>query len=376
MNIATSTTNKIIHSHMPLSYNEVRKLILQTLDERPQGTKVEVPNQQNYELALLDYVQQLETAMSTSIVGIADAETEPIEPPSARVAYLSQVGVDQTVIYRKFVDAQLNPITVTTDETHVGFVVLFWNTNYWQVQTVMIPAYSAGGEVEVGAVRFDIAQELKTNEQQQARENINAASQDSVDELANVVYTQYTDLTCQTVPDIFEENVETEVTLAWETKFNDQPVTPDSIEVRKDEAVLVTDPDVKSVTDNITTTQEYEITAVIKGIVKAVTVTVNAYRRMYFDASPKASVESADVLGMYQQPIKPSPAGEVTVDVGANEYLWLCVPDDMTINNVTSSGFDVPMALPIIVTVEGKGNYKCYRSAGPWAAGRFNGIIE
>lgn len=361
---------------MPLSYNEVRKLILQTLDERPQGTKVEVPNQQNYELALLDYVQQLETAMSTSIVGIADAETEPIEPPSARVAYLSQVGVDQTVIYRKFVDAQLNPITVTTDETHVGFVVLFWNTNYWQVQTVMIPAYSAGGEVEVGAVRFDIAQELKTNEQQQARENINAASQDSVDELANVVYTQYTDLTCQTVPDIFEENVETEVTLAWETKFNDQPVTPDSIEVRKGEAVLVTDPDVKSVTDNITTTQEYEITAVIKGIVKAVTVTVNAYRRMYFDASPKASVESADVLGMYQQPIKPSPAGEVTVDVGANEYLWLCVPDDMTINNVTSSGFDVPMALPIIVTVEGKGNYKCYRSAGPWAAGRFNGIIE
>lgn len=65
---------------MPLSYNDVRKLILQTLEERPEGTKVEVPNQQNYELALLDYVQQLETTMSTSMVGIADATTEPIEP--------------------------------------------------------------------------------------------------------------------------------------------------------------------------------------------------------------------------------------------------------------------------------------------------------
>lgn len=41
---------------MPLSYNDVRKLILQTLEERPEGTKVQVPNQQNYELALLDYV--------------------------------------------------------------------------------------------------------------------------------------------------------------------------------------------------------------------------------------------------------------------------------------------------------------------------------
>lgn len=131
---------------MPLSYNEVRKLILQTLEERPEGTKVEVPNQQNYELALLDYVQQLETAMSTSIVGIADATTVPIEPPSARVAYLSQVGVNATVTYKNFVDAQLNPIVVTTDADHIAFVTLFWNTNYWQVQAVMIPViYSGGG---------------------------------------------------------------------------------------------------------------------------------------------------------------------------------------------------------------------------------------
>lgn len=130
---------------MPLSYNEVRKLILQTLEERPEGTKVQVPNQQNYELALLDYVQQLETSMSTSIVGIADSTTDPIEPPSARVAYLSQAGVNTTVTFKNFVDASLDPIEVTTDADHVAFITLFWNTNYWQAQAVMIPVINGGG---------------------------------------------------------------------------------------------------------------------------------------------------------------------------------------------------------------------------------------
>ena len=205
---------------MPLSYNDVRKLILSTLEERPEGTKVQVPNQQNYELALLDYVQELETSMSTSIVGIADADTDPIEPPSARVAYLSQVGVNSAIVYKKFVDAQLNPITVTTDTTHVAFVTLFWNTNYWQVQAVMIPVFEGGGGEAAGAVRFDIAQTLSALQQEQARANIDAASKESVDELASVVYTQCTDLTFQVVPDLFENGVETEVTLSWEAKFN------------------------------------------------------------------------------------------------------------------------------------------------------------
>lgn len=63
--------------------------------------------------------------MATSIVGIADEDTEPIEPPTARISYLSQVGVNSTMKFNNFVDAQLNPISVTTDESHVAFVTLF-----------------------------------------------------------------------------------------------------------------------------------------------------------------------------------------------------------------------------------------------------------
>lgn len=359
---------------MPLSYNEVRKLILQTLEERPEGTKVQVPNQQNYELALLDYVQQLETSMSTSIVGIADSTTDPIEPPSARVAYLSQVGVNTTVTFKNFIDASLDPIEVTTDADHVAFITLFWNTNYWQAQAVMIPVINGGGEV-TGAVRYDEAQGLEDAQKTQARENIGAASQKDVDDINQILFTQYTALSMSRTPASFEKGIETEVTLNWSTKFNNQEIEPDSLEVKKGNEVLTSDKTLKTIKDSVTNTQAYSMTAVIKGITKTASVTVNAYYPMYFGASAKNALESADILAMTKQPIKSSPAGNATVEVGANEYLWLCVPSTMSVNSVKSGGFDVPMAAPVTVAVDGKGDYKCYRSASPFAEGTFNGVI-
>lgn len=226
-----------------------------------------------------------------------------------------------------------------------------------------------------GAVLYDKAQTLQDSEKLQARENIGAASQADVDEINQILFTQYTALTMSRTPASFEKGVETAVTLNWSTKFNNQEITPDSIEVKKGSTVLTTDKTLKTIGDNVSDTQAYSMTAVIKGITKTASVTVNAYYPMYFGASAKDALVSADVLALTKQPIKSSPAGNVTVEVGANEYLWLCVPSTMTINSVKSGGFDVPMAAPVTVAVDGKGNYKCYRSAGPFAEGTFNGVI-
>lgn len=226
-----------------------------------------------------------------------------------------------------------------------------------------------------GAVLYDKAQTLQDSEKLQARENIGAASQADVDEINQILFTQYTALTMSRTPASFEKGVETAVTLNWSTKFNNQEITPDSIEVKKGSTVLTTDKTLKTIGDNVSDTQAYSMTAVIKGITKTASVTVNAYYPMYFGASAKDALVSADVLALTKQPIKSSPAGNVTVEVGANEYLWLCVPSTMTINSVKSGGFDVPMAAPVTVAVDGKGDYKCYRSAGPFAEGTFNGVI-
>ncbi len=45
----------------------------------------------------------------------------------------------------------------------------------------------------------------------------------------------------------------------------------------------------------------------------------------------------------------------------ATKYLWLCVPNTMSINKVTSSGFDVPFLAPVEASTT-LGIYKCYRT--------------
>lgn len=233
---------------------------------------------------------------------------------------------------------------------------------------------SGGGKV-TGAVRYDEAQVLEDAQKTQARENIGAASQKDVDDINQILFTQYTALSMSRTPASFEKGVETEVTLNWSTKFNNKEIEPDSLEVKKGNEVLTSDKTLKTIKDSVTDTQAYSMTAVIKGITKTASVTVNAYYPMYFGASAKTALESADILAMTKQPIKSSPAGNATVEVGANEYLWLCVPSTMSINSVKSGGFDVPMAAPVTVAVDGKGGYKCYRSASPFAEGTFNGVI-
>lgn len=215
----------------------------------------------------------------------------------------------------------------------------------------------------------------KTLRKPRTRENIGAASQKDVDDINQILFTQYTALSMSRTPASFEKGVETEVTLNWSTKFNNQEIEPDSLEVKKGNEVLTSDKTLKTIKDSVTNTQAYSMTAVIKGITKTASVTVNAYYPMYFGASAKNALESADILAMTKQPIKSSPAGNATVEVGANEYLWLCVPSTMSINSVKSGGFDVPMAAPATVAVDGKGDYKCYRSASPFAEGTFTGVI-
>jgi hypothetical protein len=226
-----------------------------------------------------------------------------------------------------------------------------------------------------GAVLFSQTQSLADSQKLQARNNIGAASQADVDDINQILFTQYTALSMSRTPALFEKGVETNVTLNWSTKFNNQEIEPDSLEVKKGSEVLTSDKTLKTIGDSVTDTQAYSMTAVIKGIAKTASVTVNAYYPMYFGASAKNALESADILAMTKQPIKSSPAGNATVEVGANEYLWLCVPSTMSVNSVKSGGFDVPMAAPVTVAVDGKGDYKCYRSASPFAEGTFTGVI-
>ena len=71
-----------------------------------------------------------------------------------------------------------------------------------------------------------------------------------------------------------------------------------------------------------------------------------------------------------------SPAGTYKIKNNADGiYLWLCVPDTMTINKVTSSGFTVPMREVQSGQTE-LGGYKCYRSSNAIVAGEYTYTIS
>lgn len=374
---------------MPLSYNEVRKLILQTLEERPEGTKVQVPNQQNYELALLDYVQQLETSMSTSIVGIADSTTDPIEPPSARVAYLSQVGVNTTVTFKNFIDASLDPIEVTTDADHVAFITLFWNTNYWQAQAVMIPVINGGGgsgttdynelknlpSIDGVTIKGNLTAEMLGLVSSEIFDQYKEATDQRLDVIEEVLFGSKAALQVAAVPPSITAGVLTDVTISWSTKFDGEEVTPDSLTVKRGDTVLTTDVVLKSVVDHISETAQYTVTAVIKGVAKSAEIAVEANAKMYYGATPKDTLAEADVLAFTAREIETTPAGDIEVPFDEVAYLWVCVPAPMTIKGVSSSGFGVPMKPAVEVTVEGN-NYNCYRSVNQFAVGDFIGVIS
>lgn len=68
--------------------------------------------------------------------------------------------------------------------------------------------------------------------------------------------------------------------------------------------------------------------------------------------------------------IKTSPAGTYTIGLEEAGYIWICVPVEMSVQKVTSGGFDVP------VTEYRKPDlnnnvYRCYRSANQLVAGSY-----
>lgn len=58
-----------------------------------------------------------------------------------------------------------------------------------------------------------------------------------------------------------------------------------------------------------------------------------------------------------------------------NDYIWLVVPSYLSINRVTSAGFDVTLAAPQTIT-NSLGTFKAYRTANPLTAATWNLVIS
>lgn len=112
-------------------YKDTREAIIDTLMGREVGHEIQPDEHQNFALMLLDYIRSVELISGSTLIGIAESDTVPVQPDDAHVAYIAGVAQDRTVEYLYFIDQYGVPISITTGEMQAKFVIMLWNTEYW-----------------------------------------------------------------------------------------------------------------------------------------------------------------------------------------------------------------------------------------------------
>lgn len=197
-----------------------------------------------------------------------------------------------------------------------------------------------------------------------------------------VLYNQFVQISEFGVsPTIVEKGVATTININGRFLFAGEPVTPDTLILKRGDALLSDRPvdNLSGTKDTLNTnddTTTYSLSITAHGVTRNTSAIVSAYYPCYFGHTTKTIIVGTDVLSFSKQSIKSSPNGTYSMsDISQGEYVWLCIPSNFDINSVTSSGFSVPMEAAISVPVEGKGNYKCYRTSSSLVAGTFNFVI-
>lgn len=195
-----------------------------------------------------------------------------------------------------------------------------------------------------------------------------------IGEVAKDVYDANSSVSISANPWLVEKGVDTKVTVYWKSKYKGADVTPISTRITQSSSVAATqistanNSQVDAQTKNGT---KFTITSEVKtGVTKTASTSLTEVYPMYFGGSAKTTLTSADVTALGKRPLATSPdtpknGTEIGIPVTGGQYLWLCVPDTMTITSIKSSGYGVPHESAAKVAVTGKGNYNCYRTSSP-----------
>lgn len=305
----------------------------------------------------------------------------------------------------------LDPLTskvyvlVGLDEYNRTNIIHLWDGNDMVVMSERLfigettgTAYDGGkGKAladKVQKLSEDLLNEInaRTEADEQLQQNINNVDDKLDKEITDrtegdnsiweVLYDQFIQISGFGVsPTIIEKGVATDINIRGRFLFAGNPLTPDTLTLKMNDHVISNQPvnNLSGTKDTLTTTNDritYSVSITAHGVTKNASATVSTYYPCYFGHTTKTIIVGTDVLSFSKQSIKSSPNGTYSMsDISQGEYVWLCIPSNFNINSVTSSGFSVPMEAAISVPVEGKGNYKCYRTSSSLVAGTFNFVI-
>ena len=94
----------------------------------------------------------------------------------------------------------------------------------------------------------------------------------------------------------------------------------------------------------------------------------------YFGGNPAATM-TAEILNTLNKVSATGVSFNPKVTTKDNDYIWLVVPNYLSITRVTSAGFDVPLSAPQAIT-NILGTFKAYRTANPLTQATWNLVIS
>ena len=172
---------------------------------------------------------------------------------------------------------------------------------------------------------------------------------------------------------------EKDTSVAWKIMRKGVGVTPTVLTFKQDgvalSAELVANGSINAKVNKLGDTV-FEIAVEAEGMKKSASKKLTMVLPVYMGFAGASDAAGLAITKLSKYAPLASPAGTYKIKNNADGiYLWLCVPDTMTINKVTSSGFTVPMREVQAGQTE-LGGYKCYRSSNAIVAGEYTYTIS
>lgn len=172
---------------------------------------------------------------------------------------------------------------------------------------------------------------------------------------------------------------EKDTSVAWKIMRKGVGVTPTVLTFKQDgvalSAELVANGSINAKVNKLGDTV-FEIAVEAEGMKKSASKKLTMVLPVYMGFAGASDAAGLAITELLKYAPLASPAGTYKIKNNADGiYLWLCVPDTMTINRVTSSGFTVPMREVQTGQTE-LGGYKCYRSSNAIVAGEYTYTIS
>lgn len=172
---------------------------------------------------------------------------------------------------------------------------------------------------------------------------------------------------------------EKDTSVAWKIMRKGVGVTPTVLTFKQDgvalSAELVANGSINAKVNKLGDTV-FEIAVEAEGMKKSASKKLTMVLPVYMGFAGASDAAGLAITELSKYAPLASPAGTYKIKNNADGiYLWLCVPDTMTINKVTSSGFTVPMREVQTGQTE-LGGYKCYRSSNAIVAGEYTYTIS